>query len=89
LPDNLSSLDDARMVEATLQSFESSPIRPGSLADYWPEDMWEPLILGLVFRFINRQPWQLRSTLKMFSMARKMRDLFATKDVAAGNILQI
>jgi hypothetical protein len=59
---------------------------PAGMADYWPDDMCKPLILGLVFPFINRYPWQLQSTPKMFAMARKMRGLFATKDVAAGNI---
>jgi hypothetical protein len=61
---------------------------PAVMADYWPDDTCEPLILGLVLPFIDRNPWQLRSTPKMFAMARKMRDLFATKDVAAGNILR-
>jgi hypothetical protein len=61
---------------------------PAGTADYWPDDMCEPLIIGLVFPFIDRHPWQLRSTPKMFAMARKMRGLFATKDVAAGNILR-
>jgi hypothetical protein len=59
---------------------------PAGTADYWPDGMCEPLILGLVFPSIDRHPWQLRSTTKIFAMARKMRGLFATKGVAAGNI---
>jgi hypothetical protein len=61
---------------------------PAGAADYWPIEMCEPLIIGLVFPFINRYPWQLRNTPKMFSMARTMRSLFETKDLAAGNILR-
>jgi hypothetical protein len=61
---------------------------PAGAADYWPLEMCEPLIIGLVFPFINRYPWQLRNTPKMFSMARTMRSLFEAKDVAAGNILR-
>jgi hypothetical protein len=30
-------------------------------ADYWPIEMCEPLILGLIFPFINRHPWQLKT----------------------------
>ena len=33
-------------------------------------------------------PWQLQGTPKMFAMARQMRGLFETKDLAAGNILR-
>jgi hypothetical protein len=61
---------------------------PAETAAYWPRKMCEPLIMGFLFPFINRYPWQLRSTPKMFSMARKMRGLFETKDLAAGNILR-
>jgi hypothetical protein len=61
---------------------------PAGTADYWPVEMCEPLILGFIFPFINRHPWQLKNTPKMFSMARQMRSLFETKDVAAGNILR-
>jgi hypothetical protein len=61
---------------------------PAGAADYWPSEMCEPLILGFVLPFINRHPWQLRSTPKMFAMARTMRGLFETKDLAAGNILR-
>jgi hypothetical protein len=53
---------------------------PAGTADYWPKEMCEPLILGFAFSFINRYPWQLRNTPKMFSMARKMRGLFEAKD---------
>ena len=61
---------------------------PAGTADYWPVDMCEPLILGLIFPFINRHPWQLKNTPKMFAMARQMRSLFETEDVVAGNILR-
>jgi hypothetical protein len=53
---------------------------PAGTADYWPKEMCEPLILGFAFSFINRYPWQLQNTPKMFSMARKMRGLFEAKD---------
>jgi hypothetical protein len=61
---------------------------PAGTDEYWPLAMCEPLTIGLVFPFINRFPWQLQGTPKMFAMARKMRSVFETKDVAAGNILR-
>jgi hypothetical protein len=61
---------------------------PAGTDDYWPLAMCEPLTIGLVFPFINRFPWQLRGTPKMFAMARKMRSVFEAKDVAAGNLLR-
>jgi hypothetical protein len=61
---------------------------PAGTADYWPVEMCEPLTLGIIFPFINRHPWQLKNTPKMFAMARQMRGLFEAKDVAAGNILR-
>jgi hypothetical protein len=41
---------------------------PAGSGDYWPSNLFEPLILGLVFPFINRHPWQLRGTPKMSAM---------------------
>ena len=61
---------------------------PAGAGDYWPSDLFEPLILGLVFPLINRHPWQLQGTLEMFAMARQMQGLFEEKDLAAGNILR-
>jgi hypothetical protein len=61
---------------------------PAGAGDYWPEDMCEQLIIGFVFPFINRHPWQLRNTPKMFQMGGKMRCLFKSQDLAAGNILR-
>jgi hypothetical protein len=61
---------------------------PAGTAEYWPLAMCEPLTIGLVFPFIDRHPWQLKGTPKMFAMGRKMRGLFEAKDLAAGNILR-
>jgi hypothetical protein len=61
---------------------------PAGTAEYWPLAMCEPLTIALVFPFIDRYPWQLRGTPKMFAVGRKMRGLFEAKDLAAGNILR-
>jgi hypothetical protein len=56
--------------------------------DFWPPSMFEPLIVGIVFPFIHRAPWQLRGTPKMFQMVREMRKVFAEEVLASGNILR-
>lgn len=48
-------------------------IPPGKT--FWPSDMHEPLLIGIVFPFIRCYPWQLRSTPRMFAMAREVRNL--------------
>jgi hypothetical protein len=42
----------------------------------WPKEMFEPLLIGLVFPFIRHEPWQLRGTPKMYAMERKLRGLW-------------
>ena len=55
---------------------------------FWTKNMFEPLILGICFPFIDRRPWQLRGTPKMFSMVRKMRKVFQEEELAAGSLLR-
>jgi hypothetical protein len=40
---------------------------------FWPVEMHEPLIIGIVFPFIRTPPWQLRGTPRMYSVAREVR----------------
>jgi hypothetical protein len=54
----------------------------------WPTDMFEPLTIGILFPFAPHRPWQLRSTPKMFYVARELRRLFKEEDLAAGNFLR-
>jgi hypothetical protein len=42
----------------------------------WPKEMFEPLLIGIVFPFIRHEPWQLKSTPKMYAMERKLRGLW-------------
>jgi hypothetical protein len=39
---------------------------------FWPARMHEPLIIGILFPFIRCAPWQLRGTLRMYSVAREV-----------------
>jgi hypothetical protein len=55
---------------------------------FWGPQCHEPLMIAFVFPFLKHNPWQLRSTPKMFSMARKLRALFQEPNVAEWDILR-
>jgi hypothetical protein len=55
---------------------------------FWPQEMFEPLTIGLCFPFISSPPWQLRGTLKMLAVVRQMRRVFETENLAAGSVLR-
>ncbi len=57
-------------------------------ADCWPTNMFELLVIGIVFPFLRRCPWQLRGTPKMFYLARQVRRMFKEEEVDAGNFLR-
>jgi hypothetical protein len=55
---------------------------------FWPSEMYEPLIIGIAFPYIRHPPWQLRGTPKMFYLARRMREVWATSKVDPGHLLR-
>jgi hypothetical protein len=61
-------------------------VPPG--VDCWPTNMYEPIVIGIVFPFLSRPPWQLRRTPKMFQVARTLREMWQVGDVAAGHFLR-
>jgi hypothetical protein len=54
----------------------------------WPVEMFEPLIIGIVFPFISKPPWQLRGTPKMFNLGRRMREVWDSEKVDSRDILR-
>jgi hypothetical protein len=54
----------------------------------WSTNMYEPMVIGIVFPFLHRAPWQVRSTPKMLSVARKLRQVWEVSDVAPRNLLR-
>ena len=54
----------------------------------WSKDMFEPLKIGVIFPFIDRKPWQLRSTPKMLEVGRKVRKVFEKEPLDAGDFLR-
>jgi hypothetical protein len=53
----------------------------------WPKEMYEPLLIGLVFPFVRHDPWQLRGTPKMYSLERKLRCLWKAEAFLEGTAL--
>ena len=54
----------------------------------WPTNMHEPVVVGIVFPFLSRPPWQLRLTPKMLAVARTMHEMWEDSDMAAGHFLR-
>jgi hypothetical protein len=57
-------------------------------ASCWSKQMFEPLIIGVVFPFLRNLPWQLRLTPKMFSLERGMRGMWEDPGLDPGDLLR-
>jgi hypothetical protein len=53
----------------------------------WPKEMFEPVLIGLVFPFVRHNPWQLRGTAKMYALERKLRALWKEESFVEGTSL--
>jgi hypothetical protein len=54
----------------------------------WPVQMFEPLLIGIRFPYLTFKPWQLRSTPKMFYVARDLRHLFKSERMDSRDVLR-
>ena len=43
---------------------------------FWPNNMHEPLLVGIALPFIRHRPWQLRSTPKLLAIGRQLREVY-------------
>jgi hypothetical protein len=60
--------------------------RAGSLN--WPNDMHEPILIGVLFPFLRHSPWQLRNTPKMHAVVRQLRATLQGEDVDSCDFLR-
>ena len=60
-------------------------LTPGK--DFWPTNMFEPLLIGICFPFIRCKPWQLRGTPKMYAVARQVRSMSKDSSMDEGPVL--
>ncbi len=54
----------------------------------WPEDMYEPVLIGICFPFLRFKPWQFRGAPKMFCVVRELRRVFKEEGVDPGFVLR-
>jgi hypothetical protein len=54
----------------------------------WPANMFEPLLVGIVFPFIRCDPWQLRGTPKLYAVAGELSALWKTEGMDGRDILR-
>jgi len=51
------------------------------LLSYWPECMFEPLILGFCFPFIKHRPWCIKNTPKLHAVGRQLQEMWKEERV--------
>jgi hypothetical protein len=56
--------------------------------EFWPSNMYEPLIIGIAFPFIHRKPWQLRRTPRMASTYRQLQSVWGSSGLDPRTILR-
>ena len=61
-------------------------VSPGS--SFWPDDMFEPLWVGIVLPFSPCRPWSLKRAPLLVEMGRDLRALLETSEADAGNLLR-
>ena len=61
-------------------------IPPGQ--EFWPENMYEPLILGIYLPFLKHSPWQLKGQPALLGLDKQMRNLWKTNPGAASLVLR-
>jgi len=49
---------------------------PPGVLSAWPNDMHEPLLLGLTLRFSFRPPWQLRQSPPLLALGREVQTVW-------------
>ena len=54
---------------------------------FWPSHHFEPLIVAILFPYINHRPYQLKSTPKMFEMGRRLSKMFQEDKMDGGDLL--
>lgn len=54
----------------------------------WPTEMYELLLIGLIFPFLRVRPWQLRGTPRMFELARSVRQVCKDDGMDPGPLLR-
>ena len=54
----------------------------------WPEDMYEPLTIAILFPFISHRPWQLRRTPKLVELGNTLQGVWKSNPESEGPLLR-
>ena len=54
---------------------------------YWPSHHCEPLVVAILFPYLNYRPYQLKGTPKMFQMGRSLSQMFQETEVDTRSVL--
>ena len=55
---------------------------------FWPEPMFEPLILAFAFPYSRYKPWKTRRTPKLLSVGRQLQEVWQKEDMDGSDILR-
>ena len=61
-------------------------INPGS-RPFWPHNMFEPLVLGLILPYSKSPPWQLKRSPQVLALESKLREVWANEERDERDIL--
>jgi len=61
---------------------------PAGSRPFWPKNMHEPLLVGLILRFIIHPPWQLRRHPRVLEVGRQLRSVWQGEEGLEGSILR-
>ena len=58
-----------------------------AIHEFWPSHNYEPLVVAILFPYLNHRPYQLTGTYKMLYMGRNLSQVFKENQVDGGDIL--
>ena len=58
-----------------------------AIHEFWPSHNYEPLVVAILFPYLNHRPYQLKGTYKMLYMGRNLSQVFKENQVDGGDIL--
>ena len=54
----------------------------------WPKEMHEPLMIAILFPYLNHRPWGLRRTPKLMDLTNAVREVWESDPMSKGPILK-
>jgi len=61
---------------------------PAGARSFWPVEMFEPLIIGIVLPFLSNPPWQLKRSEEVLALEGRLRQVFKDERGDEGSVLR-